>query len=47
MNFLKDYKGMMIIFLIITIVNVLWVVNAPTNEDKKQVRNDTSIVLND
>ena len=45
MNFLKDYKGMMIIFLIITIVNILWVVNAP--EDKKQVRNDTSIVLND
>ncbi len=47
MNFLKDYKGMMIIFLIITIVNVLWVVNAPTNEGEKQVRNDTSIVLND
>lgn len=47
MNFLKDYKGMMIIFLIITIVNVLWVVNAPTSEDEKQVRNDTSIVLND
>lgn len=47
MNFLKDYKGMLIIFLIITIINVLWVVKAPTKEEARQVRNDTSIVLND
>lgn len=46
MNFLKDYKGMLLIILIITILNIIWVINGPQTVENKQVKNDTIIVLN-
>ncbi len=46
MKLLKDYKGVALIYLVITLVNVIWVVNYNKPEDVKQVSNERNIVLN-
>jgi len=46
MKLLKDYKGVALIYLVITIVNVIWVVNYNKPEDIKQVSNEKNVVFN-
>lgn len=46
MKFLKDYKGVALIYLVLTIVNVIWIINYERPEEVKQVKNETKFVLN-
>ncbi len=46
MKFLKDYKGVALIYLVITLVNVIWVVNYNRPDDMKQVNSERNVVLN-
>ena len=46
MKFLKGYKGVALFYLVLTIVNVIWIVNYDRPEEVKQVKNETKFVLN-
>ncbi len=46
MKLLKDYKGAILIYLVITLVNVIWITNY-NNEDKRQVNNDNAVVMSE
>ena len=46
MKILKDYKGVALIYLVLTIINVIWIVNYDRPEDVEQVKNETKFVLN-
>lgn len=46
MKLLKDYKGAILIYLVITLVNVIWITNY-NNEDKRQVSNDNAVVMSE
>ena len=46
MKLLKDYKGAILIYLVITLINVIWVTNY-NNEDKRQVSNDNAVVMSE
>ena len=43
---LKDYKGVAFIYIVLTLVNVLWVVNYEKPVNVKRVSNEKNIVLN-
>ena len=43
---LKDYKGVAILYLVLTIVSIFWVVGFDKPNTTKRVSNDKSIVLN-
>ena len=47
MKLLKDYKGVALIYLVITLVNIIWVVNYEKPQDLKQVNKERNIVFND
>lgn len=46
MKILKDYKGVAIIYLVITLFNVIWVVNYEKPVDVKRVQSEKTIVMN-
>lgn len=46
MRIFKGYKGVALIYLIITIVNVIWVINYERPTDIKQASEKTNVVLN-
>ena len=46
MKLFKEYKGVALIYLFITIVNVMWVVNYEKPDYIKQVNKEKDIVLN-
>ena len=46
MKFLKEYKGVALVYLIITLINVVFVINYEKPEDIKQVSNERNIVVN-
>lgn len=46
MKIFKDYKGVALIYLVITLVNVIWVVNYSNPENVKQASNEKNVVLN-
>ena len=46
MKLLKEYKGVALIYLVLTVVNVLWFVNFEKPTDVKRVSNEKNIVLN-
>ncbi|MEE0699263.1 MAG: hypothetical protein U0M66_01545 [Bacilli bacterium] len=46
MKFLKDYKGVALIYIVITLVNVLWMVNYDKPGDVKQVQKERNVVMN-
>ena len=46
MKLLKDYKRVAIIYLIITIINILFVVNYNKPNEAKQVSNERQVVYN-
>lgn len=46
MKFIKEYKGIMIMFLIITIVNVIWVTSYDNSKIVNTVNKEKTIALN-
>lgn len=46
MKFLKEYKGVALVYLIITLINVVFVINYEKPEDIKQVSNERNVVVN-
>ena len=48
MNILKDYKGLALIYLIITIISLFWVMSGTSPDDKAQANNETGnkVVIN-
>jgi len=42
----KEYKGVVVICLVLTIISVFWVVGFDKPSNTKRVSNDKSIVLN-
>ncbi len=46
MKFFKDYKGVALIYLFITIFNVLWIVNYEKPIDNAKVQKERNVVLN-
>lgn len=46
MKIFKGYKGVALIYLIVTLVNVIWVVNYEKPADAKQVSKERNVVLN-
>lgn len=46
MKLLKDYKGVALIYLIITLFNVIWIINYEKPGDVKQVQKEKNIVMN-
>lgn len=46
MKIFRGYKGVALIYLVITLVNVIWVVNYEKPVDTKQVSKERNVVLN-
>lgn len=46
MRLLKDYKGVAVIYIVLTLINIVWVVNYEKPVDNKRVSNEKNIVLN-
>ena len=46
MKLLKEYKGIAFIYIVLTFINVLWVINYEKPVDTKRVSNEKNIVLN-
>ena len=46
MKMLNEYKGALILCLVLTIISVFWVVGFDKPDNAKRVSNDKSIVLN-
>lgn len=46
MKFFKGYKGVALIYLVLTIINVVWIVNYEKPSSEKQVSATRDVVLN-
>lgn len=46
MKLLKDYKGVAIIYIIITLFNVIWIVNYEKPGKQKRASKERNIVMN-
>lgn len=46
MKWFKDYKGVLLIYVILTIVNIIWVVGYEKPTEIKQVSNEKNVVIN-
>lgn len=46
MKLLKGYKGIAIFYLVITIINVLWIVNYNNPSQVNRVEKEKNVVLN-
>lgn len=46
MKLLKDYKGVALIYIVITLINVIWVVNYEKPSDVSKVSNEKTVVFN-
>lgn len=46
MKLLKDYKGVAFIYIILTLINVVWLIGYEKPVDVKSVSNEKNIVLN-
>lgn len=46
MKILKDYKGVALIYLILTLVNAIWIIGYDKEETIKQVSNERNVVIN-
>lgn len=46
MKLLKDYKGVAIIYIIITLFNIIWVVNYEKPGEQKSASKERNIVMN-
>ena len=45
MRLIKDYKKVAIIYILLTLINVIWIVSYDRNDNVKQVSNDKKIAL--
>lgn len=46
MKLFKGYKGVAIIYLVLTIINVVWIVNYEKPSNEKQASSTRNVVLN-
>ena len=46
MKLLKDYKGVALIYVALTLVNVIWLVNYERPTETKSVSNEKNVVIN-
>lgn len=46
MKFLKEYKGVALVYLVITLINVVFIVNYEKPGDIKQASKERNVVLN-
>lgn len=46
MKLFKGYKGVALIYLIITLINIIWLVNYEKPDEVKQVSKERNVVLN-
>ena len=46
MKFFKGYKGVALIYLVLTIINVVWIVNYEKPSSEKQESATRNVVLN-
>ncbi len=46
MSTLKEFKGVAFIYLVITIINIFWVVGFDVPEKTEQVSNENNMVVN-
>lgn len=46
MKLFKGYKGVALIYLVLTIINVVWIVNYEKPSSEKQVSATSDVVLN-
>ena len=46
MKLFKGYKAVAVLYLIITVINIVWVVNYEKPNDIKQVNKQKDVVLN-
>lgn len=46
MKLLKDYKGVAIIYVVLTLVNVIWVIGYDKPNEPNQVSNERNVVIN-
>ncbi len=46
MRLLKDYKGVALIYIILTVVNIIWIVGYEKPIEKTQVGNERNVVIN-
>lgn len=46
MKILKDYKGVAFIYVILTLINVVWVIGYEKIDEVKQVSNEKNVVIN-
>ncbi len=45
MKLLKDYKGVAIVYLVLTIFNVLWVINYDKPSENLEAKVNTEVVI--
>lgn len=46
MRLLKDYKGVALIYIILTIVNIIWIVGYEKPIETTQVSSERNVVIN-
>ena len=46
MKFFKEYKGVALVYLVITLINVVFIVNYEKPGDVKQAAKERNVVLN-
>lgn len=46
MKTLKDYKGVAFIYVVLTLINVVWVIGYEKIDEIKQVSNEKTVVIN-
>lgn len=46
MRLLKDYKGVALIYIVLTLINVVWLVNYEKPYDTSSVSNKKNVVVN-
>lgn len=46
MKLLKDYKGVLLIYVVLTIINAIWIVGYEKPSDVKQVSTEKNVVIN-
>lgn len=48
MNILKDYKGLALVYVVITVISLFWVMGGTTPDNNVQANNETNnkVVIN-
>ena len=46
MKFFKGYKGVVLIYVVLTLVNAIWIIGYERPSEVKQVSNERNVVIN-